>query len=535
MNDPVRKVWNDLLDVPESKGAIVSQDDIDDAISLLIDMRIDPDKFIGNLRALLSGGRGYLSIEEWLFPEKTYQNPRTRSMTDEFIFGRSPEIPLWILAAFPDVVNWLNEKMRILHRASKCESDELKEICALWGIDLGGSADFDERACRNKDGQLKVRYYRNLIDNYVKDTGNTLETAVEHGSPNDIYAGFNLLQSLGEESNFTLIASMTTKYYMELTGRYGRWFPDETAVIAASGIIDANHYIRVTQQITPEEIVRLARETQGSEDRFVDFVKRFVPLVVAADAPEFPAAMVLEACDEQSEAIEHAIGRTLNSYTGDAKIATGVRVFMESAEFSELRKPLHLRGRQAAARITTAESFAIELKDYISMHALAKKELKSLAESIEYSLGVFKIGNRLRLRQELVFLYAFLGASAIRICFRKCNNVEQGVVDTIVEVYTKKLISQWLPRSAFSDYEDRLAAWTPLFDIEWLCPEDEAEAMDGAQAYAEAMGQLARTFYEFLTGRSCDAMKELMLGARFNKYMENFIIGIHGMAAISEC
>ncbi len=68
-------------------------------------------------------------------------------------------------------------------------------------------------------------------------------------------------------------------------------------------------------------------------------------------------------------------------------------------------------------KITKAQDFAVELKDYVSMSALQGKELKSLAKSIGYPLGIFKVHNRVMLTNELVFLNAFLGTVTLKLCF----------------------------------------------------------------------------------------------------------------------
>jgi len=350
--DPSRfKQLKDLLDPSGFKEPMVSQDDLEDVVSLMIDNKIDPSKFAGNLRALLSGGTGILSFEDAFFPEKTWRPSPTQSMTREFIFGRPTGTPLWMLAAFPDVVNWLNDKMIDFHRTSNDECDEDAKFLLLFGIELKSAGDLDESAFENKEGQMQAKYFRNLIDNFAKDTGKTFETSVEDGSPNDIYLGFELFKSLGEENLFTLIASTTTKYYLELKRNFAKYFPDETSLIAAAGIIDANHYIFKTQQIKPEEIIDLARETRENKNRFIDFMMCFEPLIMSAEGPEFPVEMVKESCESESEAIERAILKTLTSYTNEQRIADWCIFFMKSPQFSSIRKTLHVRDRSLLRRI----------------------------------------------------------------------------------------------------------------------------------------------------------------------------------------
>ena len=107
-------------------------------------------------------------------------------------------------------------------------------------------------------------------------------------------------------------------------------------------------------------------------------------------------------------------------------------------------------------KITTAQNFSVELKDYVSLNALCGKELKSLSKSIGYPLGflngLFNFHNRAMLTNELVFLNAFLGSVTLRLCFSEHHEFEQDMIDTVVQMFTRELLSQWLPDSMFQDF-----------------------------------------------------------------------------------
>ena len=151
-------------------------------------------------------------------------------------------------------------------------------------------------------------------------------------------------------------------------------------------------------------------------------------------------------------------------------------------------------------------------KDYIVMNALRNKKLKPLARSIGYPLGFFRVGQRVRLTNELVYLNTFLGTVALRFCLSKYPDIEQKTKDEIVEVFTKKLLSAYFPKSMFPVYEQRLGTWGNLF-----------REFEDLYQYAKDMSQLVTTFYQYLTKTPCDEMKEAMLSLRFNAYMGLFI------------
>jgi|GEM_PF-6491756 len=169
-------------------------------------------------------------------------------------------------------------------------------------------------------------------------------------------------------------------------------------------------------------------------------------------------------------------------------------------------------------KITKAQDFAVELKDYVSMSALQGKELESLAKSIGYPLGIFKFHKRVMLTNELVFLNAFLGTVTLKLCFSEHPEIPQGVIDEIIETYTRSLISQWLPDSMFSDFQQRLNVWADLF-----------QEFENEDQYQKDISKLVTTFYEFLNNTPCDQQTELMLTMRFNGYMKLFIGSINVM------
>ena len=192
-------------------------------------------------------------------------------------------------------------------------------------MDLDCPTGTDENQFEDSDGNLRTRYYRKLVSNYVRETVKSLEVAVGEGSENDIYSGIDFLQMMGEESNFTLIAAMTTKYYMELKKTHSSSFPDETSLLAMSGILDANVYIFGMQQITPAQIIDLARATEGKQDRLIEFLIQFETLLLSVDTPDLPSDEILTACQDQAEAIRRSIQQTMESYSGEPNLSLRIK------------------------------------------------------------------------------------------------------------------------------------------------------------------------------------------------------------------
>lgn len=344
----IEEMWRDLLGSGGAGDPVVASHEVEDVIALMIEARIDPQKFAGNLLALASGRR-QLGVD--VFREEEAALPTTPSVSQYISrMDRPPLMPVWVLAGFPDVIAWVNETHRASRGSSPSCGEEPVSMDTLFGIDLEAE-DLREEDYRNPDGSLRAQCYRNLIRSYLERTGHALEAAVEDGSAGDVYLGRNLLQTLGEESNFTLIASMTSKYYMELKRGYSRSFPDETSLLAMSGILDASAYILGTGEIEPRQISELAKATQGESDRLQAFIVKLEALLLSVDTPEVPPGEVLEACREQADAIEKSIRNVVAGYQREPLIERGVQAAMTLPKFSHLRRAAGVRDPSLLTRV----------------------------------------------------------------------------------------------------------------------------------------------------------------------------------------
>jgi hypothetical protein len=337
----IEQIWRNILASEEMGEMLVASHEVDDVVSLMIEAKIDPQKFGGNLSVLITQG---MPTTAYLFGGQNLSPPTTASIHQFIsIVDRPIRMPLWLLAGFPDVLAWLNEQQEALQYPSVDENKAEATIAELYGFDVDSSRNVSNSEIENPDGGLRVRYYRNLVWNYVQQTGRNLETAVEEGSESDIYLGNDFLQMMGEESNCTLIATITTKYYVELKTKYTSAFPDETSLLAMAGILDAQAYIFDTGQIQPMQIVDLAKATQGQKDRLLEFLVEFVTLLVSVDNPTLSSEAILEACRDRADTIQRSVRNAMDTYRGELKIVNDTRAVMTSAQFSQLRRVAGVR------------------------------------------------------------------------------------------------------------------------------------------------------------------------------------------------
>jgi tetratricopeptide (TPR) repeat protein len=162
--------------------------------------------------------------------------------------------------------------------------------------------------------------------------------------------GSEFLQATGEESNCTLIASMTTKYYLQLKRSYGASFPEETSLLSMAGILDANAYILMLRSVTVAQIVAVAKETERMQDRLVEFLVRFETLLLSRDNPECSVDEVRRVCEGESVAIRRSVKRTMDAYTDEPMIADAVQAMMSSPKLSDLRQQAGVSSVKAGPR-----------------------------------------------------------------------------------------------------------------------------------------------------------------------------------------
>jgi hypothetical protein len=336
-------MWKDLLSSNDPEMVFVQKDEINEVTALFIESKIDPEKFSGNVVALLA--------ERMPSGDKTQpcgsESPLPATPSIEkflFLINRPPLVPLWFIAGFPDVFAWFGDRETELLASSPDNWEPV--FTELLGMSLTSLEDPDDQGFEeeysNADGKLKARYWRNLVTKYITESGKPLETAIQPGSANDPYPAVQLFEALGEQNNCTLIASVVTQYYLELRRSFASMVSDETSLLAMAGMLDAEYYIS-TRQVTPVQIVSAARDTMILQNRLLQFLIQFETLLLSCDNPQASQELVHSCCEEQTEVIQASIQRTMSSYQGNSPIIAKVRSAMLSPQYREVRKAVGIQ------------------------------------------------------------------------------------------------------------------------------------------------------------------------------------------------
>jgi hypothetical protein len=335
----IKKIWKDLFHSSEVEDLpIASKEDIEEIIDMFIADRIDPEIFISNLEALLRGGMP--SLNDFLGTE---EKPKTSKSISSFtsIVNRPMGTPLWFLAGYPDVMNWFNDQEEKYSDQDGWET----EMAKLWGLDAEDE-NINENQSINSDGKLHPKYCNNLKKHYKETTKKKLEVSVDENSNNNIYLGAELLNMMGAESNFTLIAENTTKYYLELTKNYKNRINNEVFLLATAGILDAQFYIFMEKTINPAEIIDIAKKAVSSgKDALINFIIKLEIKLFKIDNPAMDISEIEKGCIKQKVAILKTIQKTKEKYNSEPRVTLEVEVFMNSIKFKPYRKMLEIKNK----------------------------------------------------------------------------------------------------------------------------------------------------------------------------------------------
>ena len=282
----IRKIWENTFNEEGRELLESTKEDVEQIIDLFIADKIDPQIFLSNLEVLLQIDTPYLKEAAKSAKPASYSilnPPKTRGGISFWSFvNKPPAIPLWFLAAYPDIIVWWDEQQEKHHRNT---DDGAIEFIKLFGM-REDTEDF-----RNNKGKARPKYLKNLIQSYKEITGKEIEAIVKN-LEDDIYAGAEFLKILGSESNFTFVAENTAKYYLELSKNYSTRFNNEASLLATAGILDAKVYIFMQQKINPADIIDVAKKLfEVEKEPLVSFVICLEVLLFKLDNPNmsFPA------------------------------------------------------------------------------------------------------------------------------------------------------------------------------------------------------------------------------------------------------
>jgi len=335
----IHKVWERLLG--KEGLSIASTKEVKKIVEdLIIPDKINPLTFSSNYETLLRGD--IPSARELLGIEK--DNQATPSLPHfTFVANRPLAFPLWFIAAYPDVLLWFENVGEEYIEVHGQDEDGLTAFHKkALGID-SAAPNLKEEDFLDSKGNIRSKNLKNLVQAYKDETDKELETAIK-APEDDIYLGSELHEAFGTENNFILIATNTTKYYLELTRNYSDRFSDEASLLATAGLLDAQNYVFIEQTVNPSEMLDMAqRSALLGEEALTDFVIALEIKLFKIDNLNIDISDIEMACFGQKESIASAIQKTKKAYVSEPLFASVVSSFMNSSQFKSLRQMLGIK------------------------------------------------------------------------------------------------------------------------------------------------------------------------------------------------
>jgi hypothetical protein len=332
----IHKVWGSLLG--KEGLAIASGEELKGIINdFIITDKVNPLSFSSNYEALLGGG--IPSARELLGTER--DNKQTSSLSHFIsVVNRPLAFPLWFVAAYPDVLLWFENTGERYIETHGQDEDGLtafhKRVFRIGAV----APNLKEEDLIDNKGYIRPDILKSLVQSYKDETGKELETAVSKPE-DDIYSGAKLLEALGAESNFTLIASNITKYYLELTRNYSKRFSDEVSLLAIAGLLDAQFYVLIEGVISLSEILDMAKKSALlGDEALIDFIINLEVRIFEIDNPDVDISDIEMACFGQKESIAEATQRTKKEYVSEPHFASEAAALMNSPQFESFRQML---------------------------------------------------------------------------------------------------------------------------------------------------------------------------------------------------
>jgi len=330
----VDSAWRGILSNADLPTRVANVDEIDEIIEIMRHRRIDAKVFTENLLSIEA--KGGLTYDPFIQREQPEVSPSARYLSSPAYLPLNT--PFWVLAAFPDVIVWLQETQ--LKTLADSRKSDAPEMLHLYGIDAGRAETMTEEAFLNSDRQIRAKWYSSLIESYVSGTGKQLEVSIGPGSPNDMYASEALINTLGAEDAYGLIAMNTATCYAVLKTGYANRFRDEMSLIATAGAIDAAAYIGL-RQITVREIQEMSAKCSGSSFPLLEFVLLLEMRIFEIDAPEYGANQIRSSIRQQSGEIEKVIRSIMEGRSAhNPAVAAAADQFMKDWRNRKIRKQL---------------------------------------------------------------------------------------------------------------------------------------------------------------------------------------------------
>jgi len=172
-----QKIWENIFNAKEINFLESSMEEIDQVVDMLVADRIDPGIFLSNLNVLLQRNTStltYLGSLNGKIPKQVSRSilhpPKTPNGIPFWsVTSRPRAIPLWFLAAYPDVDVWFDEQQEKHYGNINAG---MIEFTKLFGL----KKEKDIKDIKDSKGKIRVKYLKYLVQSFKDATKKGIET-----------------------------------------------------------------------------------------------------------------------------------------------------------------------------------------------------------------------------------------------------------------------------------------------------------------------------------------------------------------------
>jgi len=333
-SEKIQRLWEDTLKcegLPEIRYLEdLNFEDLQNVIGLFSKQKICASAYIDNI-SLIVFGTGL-----WMQTTTPSANPTDSIHKFLSTTDRIKTFPLWFYAAFPDVMQWLdeqiNEQIRICTDSATNQHPwhllHFNKTMELLGINIDEVEDKLEVV--NEYGRYRPSCLSNLVNTYIEKTGITLETRVVDHSDLDFYSGFAI--DRGEyDNNIALVTDIVTQIYLELKLNFPHLAENEKVMFYIVSVIDLERYI-IEELVSCQEIVDLII--------FLDLVNQLdlkslvvhLLMKIYTTHTDVDVQVLRDMVDENLDEIASTIGTVTSKFTGNPECFAKLKEFESSGK-----------------------------------------------------------------------------------------------------------------------------------------------------------------------------------------------------------
>ena len=154
-----------------------------------------------------------------------------------------------------------------------------------------------------------------------------------------------MLNDLGYQNNFEMIADIVSNLYFYLERKYSKQITDSKTRLLACGILDTLYQLNVEKSISIENLIEIAMIKVRSDgiDELIDFIIELQVLLFSVEEPLMDKKIIIETVNDNKKTITKVVINNSKKDVFSLQTTQSVDNFMYSKNFRPIRKLLKIK------------------------------------------------------------------------------------------------------------------------------------------------------------------------------------------------